>query len=83
MKCGIKPKESNIVLAAFMGRQPYVVYLMDEVQIPIDSVDMYSRTALHRACEGTKVQLFKWVFALIFVDYGGVIINYTIVNHNK
>ena len=59
MKCGIKPKESNIVLAAFMGREAYVVHLLDEVRIPIDSLDMYSRTALHRACEGTKVQLFK------------------------
>lgn len=59
ISCGITPRESSVVLAAYMGRAEFVRYLLDELGLPVDSVDSDHRTALHRACQGAHIQVVK------------------------
>lgn len=60
VKCGIRPDGSNAGLAAYLGKVGYVKYVVGcPLHVHVDSVDIYNRTLLHRACEGKRIHILK------------------------
>ena len=59
ISCEIHPESNAVSLAAFADRSQYVVYLLDVLKTPIDTKDMYHRTALHRSLEGGNIGIAK------------------------
>ena len=59
MNCGHTPPNSFPVVTAFAGRKPCLEYCIDSLKMAVDSKDMYDRTPLHRAVEGSKYDIAK------------------------
>lgn len=56
---GLTIAQTVPVLASYAGRKNLLVFVIDEHKMSIDSIDVYSRTALHRAIEGGRVDIVK------------------------
>ena len=56
---GVSPKPHCIVISAFGGRLPFLIHCVENLEININSVDLYGRTAIHRACEAKRGLIVK------------------------
>ena len=61
VKCGVQPDTTSLVLSAYSGRLSFLRFCLEHLHLSLESVDMYGRTALHRACEGSRVAAVRYI----------------------
>lgn len=65
--CKIQIAPSVPVLAAYAGRKNLLQYALEQHKMCVNSVDIYQRSSLHRAIEGGRIDIVKWVPAKFIV----------------
>ena len=55
--------ESTSVVAAFNGRMPFLKYCIEQLKMPVDSMNEFNKSPLHTAIKGEHVDIVKYLLS--------------------